>query len=647
MEDISMLDAETAAPDPQRGLLLLSLDGGGVRGVSQLVMLKEILQRLDYNTGSRTKPCDIFDMIGGSGMGGVLALFLGRLGLSIDDALLEYATFVSTAFDTKRNPLSVGANKFSTKNFEQGIKDVIAKYSPVNPNLACDAKCRTFVCAMSKANFTAKIPRLFRTYSAPKFQLPDCEIWEAARATSASPILFDDIKITGHSVSETYIGSDMGSNNPITTLLDECNLVYPGRHVACVLSLGTGPQMLNIPNTILSTYATLNNTLQKMSTDCEQTAESIAKRFREIPRVYFRLNATQGMEVIDEAAWNKIADIVSHTEQYVRHAKVDVDLDDVVRCLRERPLAISTGVIGGAIASTSQSISQGAEYAGVLRRCVDDMKAASRLPLELTRKIDDVLLSLQDVSSQNSDNSKLIMARLEEVRKLLATLYETVILNNIRIDGLQSMDFDPDKVCFPGTRDLLLKYIRSWVDDYDNSGKRLLWVYGDAGCGKSAIAHSLASFYTAFGRLGSGSFFESQNPKADAIYSLLPKISLDLAECNDEWKAALVSVLMTQPIRQFLSSFPFQIQKLIDLSRRVSFVGPLVILVDGFNYIGSLDPHGQFLKSFFARLQELPVNLRFIFLSQPDDDLVRARGRYPDINFLDLMNIPSFIFQNA
>ncbi|KZS92201.1 hypothetical protein SISNIDRAFT_399786, partial [Sistotremastrum niveocremeum HHB9708] len=143
--------------------------------------------------------------------------------------------------------------------------------------------------------------------------------------------------------------------------------------------------------------------------------------------------------------------------------------------------------------------------------------------------------------------------------------------------------FDPDKVCFPGTRDLLLKYIRSWVDDYDNSGKRLLWVYGDAGCGKSAIAHSLASFYTAFGRLGSSSFFETANPKSDAIYCLLPKISLDLAECNDEWKAALVSVLMTQSIRQFLWSFSLQIKTLIELSRRVSFVGPLVILVDGFN----------------------------------------------------------------
>ncbi|KZS92202.1 FabD/lysophospholipase-like protein, partial [Sistotremastrum niveocremeum HHB9708] len=293
-------------------------DGGGVRGVSQLVMLKEILQRLDYKTEQRTRPCDIFDMIGGSGMGGVLALFLGRLSLSIDDALREYAAFVSIAFDNKRIPLSVGTNKFSTKNFKQGIRDVIAKYSPGNPGLACDMHCKTFVCAMSKANFTAKIPRLFRTYPAPKFQLPDCEIWEAARATSASPVLFDDIEITGNSVSDTYIGSDMGCNNPINVLLDECNLVYPGRHVACVLSLGTGPEMLNIPNTILSTHATLNNTLQKMSTDCEQTAELISRRFREIPRVYFRLNATQGMEVIDEAAWNKIPDIVSHTEQYVR-----------------------------------------------------------------------------------------------------------------------------------------------------------------------------------------------------------------------------------------------------------------------------------------------------------------------------------------
>jgi patatin-like phospholipase/acyl hydrolase len=70
---------------------ILSLDGGGVRGLSSLLILREIMEEIgrrnepeDYDAGEHHHseiplPCEYFDMIGGSSTGGIIAIMLGRL----------------------------------------------------------------------------------------------------------------------------------------------------------------------------------------------------------------------------------------------------------------------------------------------------------------------------------------------------------------------------------------------------------------------------------------------------------------------------------------------------------------------------------------------------------------------------------------
>lgn len=56
------------------GLCLLSLDGGGVRGLSTLYILKSIMDRLNHEREKDNllpaKPCEVFDLIGGTSTGG-------------------------------------------------------------------------------------------------------------------------------------------------------------------------------------------------------------------------------------------------------------------------------------------------------------------------------------------------------------------------------------------------------------------------------------------------------------------------------------------------------------------------------------------------------------------------------------------------
>lgn len=48
--------------------ILLSLDGGGVKGLSTLLILQELMERISRE--NPPKPCDVFDMIGGTSTGG-------------------------------------------------------------------------------------------------------------------------------------------------------------------------------------------------------------------------------------------------------------------------------------------------------------------------------------------------------------------------------------------------------------------------------------------------------------------------------------------------------------------------------------------------------------------------------------------------
>ena len=84
----------------QKPLRILSLDGGGVRGISSLYILKEIMRQIAREHEASNpddpeispRPCDYFDLICGTSTGGLIALMIGRLRMVIMGKYLQWLT---------------------------------------------------------------------------------------------------------------------------------------------------------------------------------------------------------------------------------------------------------------------------------------------------------------------------------------------------------------------------------------------------------------------------------------------------------------------------------------------------------------------------------------------------------------------------
>ncbi|KAL5450429.1 hypothetical protein PMIN06_006565 [Paraphaeosphaeria minitans] len=284
-------EEDVDAEEIDRPLRILTLDGGGVRGISSLLILKDIMDGVQTEEKSRRKnsrnpgtvnghtehveevqvpdrPCEYFDLICGTSTGGLIAIMLGRLAFTVDECIVEYRTMAKRIFSSKGKTSDV---LYDAQILEKCVEEAIAK-----SKLSKDAKldntdasvgCRTFVVATATMMNGAE-PLLLRSYRA-KSEIPspfDCTILQACRATSAAPSFFEPMLINGmafgeHTTLESSRSQTPGNgsvpngtsnlslsdggltaNNPTFEALFEIDKI-PGwgrRKPAAVVSIGTG-----------------------------------------------------------------------------------------------------------------------------------------------------------------------------------------------------------------------------------------------------------------------------------------------------------------------------------------------------------------------------------------------------------------------
>ncbi|KAJ3530581.1 hypothetical protein NM208_g9266 [Fusarium decemcellulare] len=289
---------------------VLAFDGGGIRGYSSLLILKRIMlqiRRLEleheeyqatssayypWKGGPQSEhvsvdpeperideylPCHYFDYMAGTSTGGLSSLMLGRLRMSVDEALDEYSEFGNAVFGKsrwfhERSLLWYPRAKFSCRKTREAFQGVVLRnlrrergHASSNTAEIADAineplkyrEDRTRTIAVSLAlhkgggrrgrlasryvwrsydnNFTPKVHDPKRWNACNMGPAHTATIWEVARATTAAPVYFESIKIG----SLKHLDGGMAANNPSLTALEEIYGQYK-LPPALFVSLGTG-----------------------------------------------------------------------------------------------------------------------------------------------------------------------------------------------------------------------------------------------------------------------------------------------------------------------------------------------------------------------------------------------------------------------
>lgn len=111
---------------PGSDIRLLALDGGGVRGLSSLLILRRLMSIVDPD--DPPKPCDYFDMIGGTSTGGLIAVMLGRLCMTVDECIEAYTSLSDKVFEKKSHRVNIKGKlqgRFDSAELERTIKQIL------------------------------------------------------------------------------------------------------------------------------------------------------------------------------------------------------------------------------------------------------------------------------------------------------------------------------------------------------------------------------------------------------------------------------------------------------------------------------------------------------------------------------------------
>ncbi|KAF9874662.1 ankyrin repeat protein [Colletotrichum karsti] len=230
---------------------------------------------IDRKPKDHLQPWQVFDLIGGTSTGGIIALMLGCLKMSVEECHDTYMKLANTIFKPKRWRCNVfnrsldliSANeRYDSAKMEELVQQII-KERTGSRNAMLQDPLRGFVTTVRADDEELLLLRSYVNNQQPDTHSSQFEMWEALRATSAASTYFKEYRRQ----NEGYVDGAFKSNNPIFEVHHEAADLWPGRDVFLV-SIGTGTK----PSAPVGTNAIkLVRTMTKLATATEGSAPGI------------------------------------------------------------------------------------------------------------------------------------------------------------------------------------------------------------------------------------------------------------------------------------------------------------------------------------------------------------------------------------
>ncbi|KAG5246764.1 phospholipase [Salix suchowensis] len=367
-ENENLRRAIRGRPVAKQGLRILSMDGGGMKGLATV----QILKAIEKGTGKRIH--ELFDLICGTSTGGMLAVALGIKLMALDQCEEIYKNLGKLVFAepvpkdneaaTWREKLDqlyksssqnfrvvVHGSKHSADQFERLLKEMCAdEDGDLLIESAVKNVPKVFVVSTLVSVMPAQ-PFVFRNYQYPvgtpevPFAISEssgvhvlgsptigaqvgykrsafigsCKhhIWQAIRASSAAPYYLDDFS---DDVNRWQDGAIV-ANNPTIFAIREAQLLWPDTRIDCLVSIGCG----SVPTKVRKggwRYLDTGQVLIESACSVDRVEEALSTLLPMLPEIqYFRFNPVDercGMELdeTDPAIWLKLEAAV---DEYVQN----------------------------------------------------------------------------------------------------------------------------------------------------------------------------------------------------------------------------------------------------------------------------------------------------------------------------------------
>ena len=177
--------------------------------------------------------------------------------------------------------------------------------------------------------------------------------------------------------------------------------------------------------------------------------------------------------------------------------------------------------------------------------------------------------------------------------------------------------------CHPGTCERVLEMIKGWVHEADVSS-HILWLYGQAGAGKSAIAQTIAEYCHQTDNLAASFFFFRASPDRNTADRLFPTLAWQLSLSVPGIAPFISAAIEADPLLP-MDSIEIQCERLIvepfeHIAEKYSAmaVPRLIVVIDGVDECSNEVMQQRFLTLIGDAVDQGRIPLRFLICSRPE-----------------------------
>ena len=360
----------------QRQKRILTLDGGGVRGLSSLLILRKLLCLINVELTGEDLPVaakDVFDLIAGTSTGGLIALMLVKLDMTIDECIAEYQILARHIFEHQsrfgRWTGGFGKARYSGDNLiskvqalirSKGLADDLKMTDNIDGNgnqrklkTICSVICRELGGDWGRTR--ADDPVFLcsdHCHAKNEYSHLICTVCEAARATSAAPTYFPEFKLVDRVLVDGAYGN---TNNPSHAVFghfsDWMRLMSRHTQPVMMVNIGTGTMAKNesvepavqgrplwtyvLPKLVVDVWRVTRD-LTTLATECE----GVGNLMHEIASMnplfqYWRFSEDERLCGVALDDWRAVEDesIIAATKKYLEKPEVVEELSRTARAL--------------------------------------------------------------------------------------------------------------------------------------------------------------------------------------------------------------------------------------------------------------------------------------------------------------------------